>query len=365
MSAVLSVPAQRATSPESFAALVRADAPVYLAILGYTVIGLLWLQITELSHLSSYSIYFTKWLKLFGLIFPIFAVLIHFALLMHRFNRRRVLAAKRVFARRHVARFSAGICLLLSTVFFQGTFTSIKNSLSALAGGFPNDRFQADLDAWLHFGVDPWRLLYAFGKHDWIRVAVEWNYNALWFIICFATLFYVATSSRTQGIRQRYVLCFMLVWIVIGNVLAGLFLSAGPAFYGQVTGDTERFAEQLAFLARGADWSHSAVAYQDYLWKLHEMGTVGFGSGISAFPSVHVGLITMNALFLYDHSKRLGLVAFVYVAFVLASSVYLGWHYAIDGYVAIAVTFALYFALRRWLPNPQTSKSARKGNVPA
>jgi hypothetical protein len=139
----------------------------------------------------------------------------------------------------------------------------------------------------------------------------------------------------------------MLVWIVVGNVLAGAFLSAGPAYYGLVTGDTGRFADQLGFLRHGAAWSNSAVSYQDYLWQLYAAGLTGFGSGISAFPSVHVGLITMNALFIADYSRRLGLIAFAYVAFVAASSVFLAWHYAIDGYVAIAVTVALHVLLKR------------------
>ncbi|MNI64247.1 PAP2 superfamily protein [compost metagenome] len=97
----------------------------------------------------------------------------------------------------------------------------------------------------------------------------------------------------------------------------------------------------------------SAAEYQTYLWALHESGSAGFGSGISAFPSIHVGLITLNALFLNGYSRRLGVVAFAYVAFIQISSVYLGWHYAIDGYVSMTVVVAAYYALtaflkRRW-----------------
>jgi hypothetical protein len=143
----------------------------------------------------------------------------------------------------------------------------------------------------------------------------------------------------------------MLVWVVVGNVLAGPFMSAGPAFYAQVTGDTARFAEQMAFLARGRDWANSAASYQEYLWALYSHGLTGFGSGISAFPSVHVGLIMLNALFLWDFSRRLGLIAFAYVGFVVASSVYLAWHYAIDGYAAIAVVLVIHYALKKLIPN--------------
>lgn len=340
---------------------IRADAPLYLAIVAYTAVGLSWLHFTQLSHLTTYSVYLMKWLTLFAFLFPAIAVAMHALRLVHRFDRRRRLAARRIFSPAHAARFLAGVCLLLAMVLFQGTFTSLKNSLPAWWGGFPGDRLQADVDAALHFGVDPWRLLFTFAERDWVRAVVEWNYNVLWFVVCFGALFYVVTSQRTAAIRTRYLVCFMLVWIVIGNLLAGAFLSAGPAYYGYVTGDTGRFAAQLAFLAAGSEWGSSAASYQAYLWRLHEAGGVGFGSGISAFPSVHVGLIAMNALFVFERHRWLGMAAFAYVTLVLASSVYLAWHYAIDGYAAIAVTVMLFVGVRKWLParSPGQARHAR------
>lgn len=248
-----------------------------------------------------------------------------------------------------MARLLSGICRLMAFMIFQGTFTSVKNGLSVWQGGFPFDKVQADIDAWLHFGVDPWRWL-AFAQHDLVRIAVEWNYAAVFFTACFGALFFVATSPLVARVRTRYLVCFMLVWIVVGNVFAGLFMSAGPAFYGKVTGDGLRFAAQLEFLERGAVWPNSAAAYQDYLWTLHSAGQTGFGSGISAFPSVHVALAMFNALFVWEYSRRLGLLAFAYVALIQASSVYLGWHYAIDGYVAAVLTVLIYAATRRMMP---------------
>ena len=109
-----------------------------------------------------------------------------------------------------------------------------------------------------------------------------------------------------------------------------------------------RFADQMAFLEKSGDGMHSAAHIQRYLWAFHERGTAGFGSGIAAFPSVHVSLVTLNALFLFEFSRKAGLVACAYVALVVASSVYLAWHYAIDGYAAIILTIAIYGVIR-WL----------------
>ena len=332
---------------ETAGRLVRADAGLYLFVLAYTVAGLAFLHFAGADDRSSYAIYVGRWLTLFAFLLPAIALLADAALIVHRFDRRRGLAARRVFSVRRMGALLSGMVLLQGMLLFQGTFTSVKNALSVWNAGFPHDRLQADIDRAIHFGVDPWRWLYAVGAHDWVRTLVEWNYNVLWFVLCFGTLFFVATSPRAAAVRTRYLLSFMLVWIVLGNLLAGPFMSAGPAFYGLVTGDEARFAEQLAFLARGAESPNSAAAYQHYLWSLHAAGETGFGSGISAFPSVHVGMAMLNALFLAAWSRRLAIAGYAYVVLVTASSVYLGWHYAIDGYAAIVVTLVIHVALRR------------------
>ena len=206
------------------------------------------------------------------------------------------------------------------------------------------------------FRSHPWRHLYAVAGNGIVRSIVEWNYNQGWFIVCFAALFWVAVAYEARTIRTRYIVCYMLVWIVIGNVLAGVFLSAGPAFYGHVTGDLARFADQLAFLNESGGGKHSAVRVQHYLWALHDHRETGVGSGISAFPSMHVSLAMLNALFLFEFNRKWGLAAFAYVALIVTSSVYLAWHYAIDGYVAIVVTVAAY-AVVRWLMNGNAARA--------
>lgn len=97
------------------------------------------------------------------------------------------------------------------------------------------------------------------------------------------------------------------------------------------------------------DGPTAANLFQSYLWSLHAHSTSGFGSGISAFPSVHVGLIALNAFFAAEVSRKLGIIAFCYTAFVMASSVYLGWHYAVDGYASLLVVGVGHFALRSLL----------------
>jgi hypothetical protein len=338
--------------------MLRADLPLYLAIAVYTCCGLLLLASLGAADRAAYGIYVARWATLFLLLLPAIALAVDGALVIHRFDRRRRLAFRRTFSPKRLARLLSGMALLMAMVLFQGTFTSIKNVLPVIRDGFPQDRIQADIDRWLHFGVDPWRWL-QFAQHHIIRGVVEWNYNVAWFALCFGALFFVVTSPTAASIRTRYVVTFMLVWAVCGNLLAGLFLSAGPAFYGFVTGDEARFAEQLAFLALGSGSSHSAAAYQDYLWSLHASGEAGFASGISAFPSVHVALVAMNAFFIAERFPRAAVLAWLYVAFIVASSVYLAWHYAIDGYASIVVVGLIHILMRQVIRHPPGRDQSR------
>jgi len=334
----------------AFAAALRADWPIYALALVYVAFGYLHLESVGQSAFGTFGAYVRSWSVNFGVVGPFMVAALGVARIAWRIDRRKRLAYRAMLAPRRVGRFVAGTVLLLTAMLaFTSMFSSVKASFPA-AHGFPFDVAQADIDKAIHFGVDPWRLLFAVARHPLVLRIVELNYNVLWFVICYFTLYWVATSPRTDGIRIRYLLTWMLSWIVVGNLMAGTWLSAGPAYYGLVTGDTARFGEQLAFLATTADSFSSAHNFQAYLWTLHTSGLPGIGSGISAFPSMHVALITINALFVGEISRRWALAMWAYVGFVIASSVYLAWHYAIDGYVSVVVVAAIYFGLRRLLP---------------
>nr|WP_246659194.1 phosphatase PAP2 family protein [Rhizobium sp. FY34] len=231
---------------------------------------------------------------------PLGVAIFDVGIIILRFPHRRRLAYRHLYSIRRLAALIGGLILLWAMMVFQGSFTSIKNIFPDLHGGFIHDHLHADIDRWLHLGVDPWRYLYQVAAWPPLLHLIEFNYNGLWFVVCFGGLFLVATSSRADAICQRYVIMFML------NVHAELGRAGKPAGWFVAVCRTgllwprdrryARFADQLAFLASSSS-AHSASAYQAYLWKIRERGFAGFGGGISAFPSVHVGLATMNALF--------------------------------------------------------------------
>lgn len=331
-------------------AAMRADRPIYLATAAYMVIGAIFVIARSGTLLASLWLYLLVGVAVFGIALPYGAWLAAKARIRVRARRRTALAYRCLLKPGPVGRFAAGTALMLVVLMpFQAMFSSVKSALP-VNGQFPDDTLEANADSLLHFGHEPWEYLLGVLHNPVVLRVAEVNYDFAWFVVCFGALYLVAVSPGSNGIRSRYVLCFLLIWIIVGNVIAGTFLTAGPAFYGFVTGDVRRFASLTQFLHTTAGSPYSAADSQSYLWTLHQRGRSGFGSGISAFPSVHVAVVAMNVFFAYERSRRLGLAVTGYMLVILVSSVYLGWHYAIDGYAALALSAGTYWGLRAAWP---------------
>ena len=328
---------------------IHTDWPLYALSAAFLGAGVVHLMRSEHSIVGMLGHYLLQWSFHFGLAGPFVALTAGIIHIAWRMKGRKRLAYRTLIAPRRLARFVAGTLFLMTAgLMFMTTFSAIKTSFSA--DGFPYDRVHADIDKALHLGVDPFHYLYSFAQHTWLLRLLEFNYSVVWFVVCYFTLYFVMTSPRAEGVRVRFGLTWLGTWVIVGIAMAGQWLSAGPVYYGYVTGDTARFADQIAFLSRTAGSPGSAHNFQNYLWRLHEAGQGGLGSGISAFPSMHVALVVVVALFAAERSARLGFLAWCYAGIVLFSSVYLGWHYAIDGYASLLAVSALYWTLRRLMP---------------
>lgn len=244
-------------------------------------------------------------------------------------------------------RLTASVGLVLAVVLMMGSFTAVKTMLPELAAFHWDSPFAA-MDAWLHGGVDPWRLLQPILGHPFVTRVVQINYTAGWMVAVCTIPAVVGASRRLAPLRQRFFLTYLFSWIVLGNLAAGFFMSAGPVYYGHVTGDVLRFAEQMGYLSFSDGMAHSSFELQRTLWVLHEAGRTELGTGISAFPSIHVAMAMLFALTGWSINRWLGAAATVFLALILAGSVHLAWHYAIDGYASMIAVTAAWFAIRAW-----------------
>ncbi len=226
----------------------------------------------------------------------------------------------------------------------------MKASIPAL-NPFSWDVFFAGLDRAMHFGVDPWRLLQPLLGYPAVTFMINNLYN-FWFLLMFGMWFWFAFKSRHSEVRDRFFIAFTLTWFIGGGIMAVVFSSAGPVYYGNLGLSPNPFAELMAYLHGVNDnvialW---ALNTQQMLWDGYTGVEKNF-LGISAFPSMHNAVVTVFVCAAWQVNRGFGQAVAVYAAFILIGSVHLGWHYALDSYAGIALGLAGWWVagfISRW-----------------
>lgn len=239
----------------------------------------------------------------------------------------------------------AAAVTLLVTVLFLNLFIAVKTAIPALHA-FRWDVTLYHADRLLDLGHDPWRLLQPLLGHPLVTRLIDDLY-ALWYVVMMGVLLWQCWSSRRR-VRTRYLLAFVLCWAVGGSLLATVFSSAGPVYFGRVTGLPNPYRPLLHYLA-SVDSTHAlaALEIQRYLWESYTGVATHSVQGISAMPSMHVSMAVLAALVGSRHSRWLGAALWGYAAVIFLGSIHLAWHYALDGYGAVLVTLACWWAAGR------------------
>jgi hypothetical protein len=245
-----------------------------------------------------------------------------------------------------VDRVANALPLLVIMPAYFNSFTLIKSALPTISP-YRWDAALEAADRWLHGGVAPWRLLQPLLGEPAITYTVNFGY-VLWFFVVWLVIVWQVFNNRDQRTRARFFGTMMLSWILIGGIGAYLFSSAGPCYFGRVTGLPDPYAPLMAYLQETAMHTKVfALTAQEMLWSYYTNGNVGLGGGISAMPSMHVAMAVLIFLVARRVHWSLGILGFLYVIVIQVGSVHLGWHYAIDGYVAGAATVAIWWAVGR------------------
>ena len=226
---------------------------------------------------------------------------------------------------------------------FSSAFTFVKTSMPYINPFYADEAF-AVWDKVLHGGVDPWIWTHQFA--DYISAnGVAMLYFVIWGFPAAFFPFVLAVSDNDEERKKRFLILFAFVWIGLGNFVALAGSSVGPVYYDRLLG-TDRFGDLLIALQTSGIADTRVGMVQDGLWRIYQEYSQVAGSGISAFPSVHVGVATLTAIYMCERSKWLAPLAIAFLAAIQFSSVYVGWHYAIDGYFSFAAVMGVWFALR-------------------
>jgi hypothetical protein len=331
---------------------VRAVAAGFAAVLLYMVVVLASGRVVPADFAHLFALYLTGSIALWMLLCFV-ALLVLLAK-----NARPPAGELRVSPFAVIARYVAERWRrdrLLSLCWPPLLFAALMASFNAFkqmvlpGAGFAFDPLFAEIDRALFLGHDPWRVTHALFSPMgtlWIDRA----YHGWFAPMSLGVLLCAFGARRSYRLRTQYLLSYIAVWIVIGSVFAYLLPSAGPCFDPVFASGApgfqpllDRLAHDQAVIRQTIPGAHlAALANQHGLLAAYGSQSLFVGGGISAMPSVHNGLSALFALAAFRLWRPLGWAVAAYALLIWVGSIHLGWHYAIDGIVSIAMTLGIW-----------------------
>ena len=227
------------------------------------------------------------------------------------------------------------------------TFNAFKQRILP-AAGFHLDPQLAAIDRAL-LGTDPGPVLHAWFGSPGVTFFFDAIYHS-WFMPTTLGICLVGLCAGTRT-RAQYMLSYAGVWILLGAAAAWLLPAAGPAFYEPLVGaeGAQPFLLVHESLAASGGQARFLTSLGNQAYLLENLGapTLVIGGGISAIPSVHNAIAALFALVALRTHRLFGAAMMAYAALIWVGSVYLNWHYAIDGAVGIAGAVLIWLAAGR------------------
>lgn len=231
---------------------------------------------------------------------------------------------------------AALLALLPVTLFF-----CIGKSMIPLLNEYRLDPLFAEVDRIIHFGRYPHEYLV-----PWIeRLELQHFFDDLylcWFMVVYLVTEFATWGDPDQTRRLRYLWTYTLCWVVIGTIAAVMLASVGPMYFTDFYDAPSPYADLLAHLRAAGDLKIFAIA-EELLNMVRDDRAININA-ISAMPSLHVAMAAALCFYVRGVNRAAWIFLTAFLVFMLMGSVYLGWHYAIDGYIGIAMAYGLWRA---------------------
>lgn len=221
------------------------------------------------------------------------------------------------------------------------------------------DRELLALDRLLHFGLSPHVFVLELLAGTPLLPALDLWYS-LWILTVTGGWAWAAAQPRAER-RLHFAIACALLWVA-GSWLYLAVPALGPAFVDrapllehgaalpQAGAMQARLAQNYALMLAGRDGS--LRQFNPYF-------------GIAALPSLHVGAHWLFALWTRRFARPLFRWSVLATGLTFAGALATGWHYAIDGYVGMALAWLAIRAADRLAPPAVAAAEEPFASIPA
>lgn len=201
------------------------------------------------------------------------------------------------------------------------------------------DQEIAKIDTVIHFGKDPAGLLKWIGHESTTIRVVDYVYFSWYYVK--GVMLTIFTLVPNRKLHKSFFTSLFAVWI-FGGLLALAFPSVGPVYV-----NPDFYHNMNAPIAQGIQsklWFH----YTE-LKKNLQKPSIYLYEGVAAIPSLHVAVVALYGFEMLSLSRFAAGLLFIYLLAIQVSSVILGWHYAVDGYLGILIAWICHSVTRKIL----------------
>lgn len=244
-----------------------------------------------------------------------------------------------------------------------GIMIAVGKSLIPYVSEYHLDPALAELDRAIHGNVYPDRILVPlvlrFDLYDFFNFTY-----LLWFHVKFGAIACALFCDGDVSRRMRFLWASLILWLGAGILGAMALSSVGPIYYGIFYPELENpYAGLLQTLRDVHSTTElNVMKVAGILLEFARNDQVVDLNGISAMPSMHVAIVSLITCYAFSWSRRAGILCALYTLLIMLGSVILGWHYAVDGYVAVILAVAVWFVTGLFV-KPKASPSARTAEI--
>lgn len=231
------------------------------------------------------------------------------------------------------------IGLLAFYVCYVG-YRNLKSVLPILTEGVLWDTELAQLDLWLFGGVNP-----AFVFQDMLGTGISASVLSFVYLIYLPvipiSIGVVLVFMRDLSVGAWYVTAMSLNW-VIGTVSYYILPAVGPIYY---SGTRASYAE----LPETSTAALQEALLNNRLAFLADPVNAEVIHGVAAFASLHCSVTFTMAFFAHRavQSRTLRWVAWAFFGLTFISTLYFGWHYAVDSVAGVLIGW-MCVAIAAW-----------------